>query len=331
MEDRFLNFYRGRRVLIAGGLGFIGSNLAQRLVALGADVVLLDNLAPDYGGNLFNVEGFANQVRINLSDLRDIYSLRHLVRGQECVFNFVGQSGHLDSMRDPATDLQVNCSAQLALLETCRRECPDTRIVFASTRQVYGRPAYLPVDESHPVHPVDINGIHRVAAESYHMLYSDLYSLRATTLRLTNTIGPRMRIKDARQTFLGVWIRCLIEGRPFEVWGGEQLRDFTYVDDLINALLIAGVSEEGVGRIFNVGGCPPIDLLTLADLLCELNGSGSYHVREFPDERKAIDIGSYYADDRLMRAAFGWSPEVEFREGLERTLSYFRQHLPRYV
>ncbi|MGE0800870.1 MAG: NAD-dependent epimerase/dehydratase family protein [Lautropia sp.] len=318
-----------RRVLITGGLGFIGSNLARRLVDLGAEVLIVDSLIPQYGGNWFNLDGIADRVRVNLTDLRDRHVLPHLVRGQHVIFNLVGQTSHLDSMTDPLTDLAINTEAQLHLLEACRHEAPEVRLVFASTRQIYGAPQYLPVDEKHPLVPPDVNGINKLAGEFYHLLYHRVYGLKASCLRLTNTYGPRMRIKDARQTFLGIWIRLALEGKPFEVWGGEQLRDFTYVDDAVDAFL-AAATPATEGRMFNIGGFPPLSLNALADAVIKANGGGSAVRKPFPAERKRIDIGDYHADDRAFRAATGWHPTVDMAEGLSRTLAYFRTRLDQY-
>ena len=323
--------FADQNVLITGGLGFLGSTLARRLVEAGARVTLVDSLVPEYGGNVFNIAGLEGRLRVNISDVRDPHSMRYLVQGQQVVFNLAGQTSHLDSMEDPYADLEINCRAQLSILETCRRHNPRVKIVFASTRQIYGRPEYLPVDEKHLLRPVDVNGINKIAGEAYHIVYNDVYGVRACSLRLTNTIGPRMRIKDARQTFLGVWIRLVLEGRPFEVWGGSQIRDFTYVDDAVEAFLLAAQSERANGSCFNLGGTETVSLKDLAQLLVEVNGSGEYVVREYPGERKRIDIGDYYADDRWIREALGWRPKVALREALERTLAFYREHLPRYV
>ena len=291
----------------------------------------MDSLIPEYGGNVFNIIGIEDHVRVNVSDVRDPHSMAYLVQGQDYLFNLAGQTSHLDSMQDPFADLEINCRAQLSILEACRAHNPAVKIVFASTRQIYGKPDYLPVDERHLLRPVDVNGINKMAGEWYHILYNNVYGIRGCALRLTNTYGPRMRIKDARQTFLGVWIRHVIEGRPFEVWGGEQLRDFTYVDDAVEALLLAAASDTANGQVFNVGGEPVISLADLARLLIEVNSDGDFRVRSFPSERKAIDIGDYYADDRLIRALLGWRPVVPLGEGLARTLVYYREHLARYL
>lgn len=322
--------FKGRNVLISGGLGFIGSNLAHRLVELGAQATLVDSLIPEYGGNLFNVAGIEDRVKINISDVRDEHSMRYLVQGQDYLFNLAGQTSHMDSMQDPETDLEINCRSQLSILEVCRKYNPQIKVVFASTRQIYGKPDRLPVDENHLLRPVDVNGINKMAGEWYHILYNNVYGIRACALRLTNTIGPRMRVKDARQTFLGIWIRLLIEGKPFEVWGGEQLRDFTYVDDAVEAFLMAAASEESNGKIFNLGGDCVISLKDLADLLIQVNGAGEYISKSYPADRKRIDIGDFFADFSRIRSALGWEPKVPLREGLIRILSFYRKHQNHY-
>ena len=326
-----LTGFAGSRVAITGGLGFIGSALAARLVGLGAKVLLIDSLAPNYGGNLFNIASIRDRIEVAIVDLRETQRLRPLLEGCDHLFNLAGQTSHLDSMHDPVTDLEINSLAQLTLLEACRATCPGATIVFASTRQIYGRPLYLPVDEKHPLHPVDVNGINKMAGEAYHTLYHEVYGLKATALRLTNTYGPRMRIKDARQTFVGVWLRALLEGKPFEVWGGAQKRDFTYVDDAVEAFLLAAVTPESKGKVFNLGGEAPVSLSELAELLVAANGGGGYVNHEFPAERRRIDIGDYFADDRLFRGATGWEPRVSLADGLARSLAYFRDHLVHYV
>jgi UDP-glucose 4-epimerase len=331
MDDRRFAAFKGARVIITGGLGFIGSTLARRLVELGSDVLLVDSLVPEYGGNLFNIRGIEDRVQVNISDVRDVHGLRHLLRGRDFLFNLAGQTSHLDSMTEPVVDLEINCKAQLTLLEACRAVNRDINIVFASTRQIYGRPDYLPVDEKHLLRPVDVNGVNKMAGEAYHILYNSVYGMRTCALRLTNTYGPRMRIKDARQTFVGIWLRSVIDGKPFEVWGGEQLRDFTYVDDAVEAFLVAALSPAANGCVFNVGGEEVLSLKQLAEALVDANGGGHYAVREFPSERKKIDIGDYYADDSLFRNTTGWHATTPIREGLKRSLAFFRENLSHYL
>jgi UDP-glucose 4-epimerase len=317
--------FRDRNVLITGGLGFLGSSLARELAVAGANVVLVDSLVPEYGGNRRNVAGIEDRVRVNISDVRDEHSLRSLLAGQDVLFNLAGQTSHLDSMTDPFTDLEINCRAQLSILEACRNEAPQARIVFASTRQIYGRPQRLPVDESHPIVPVDVNGINKTAGEWYHLLYGDAYGLHVSVLRLTNTYGPRMRVRDARQTFLGYWLRLAVEGRPIEVFGdGEQRRDFNYVDDAVRAFLLAAARDEARGQVYNLGYSADISLRELGELLVDVNGGGELRLVPFPPDRKAIDIGDYYADYSKIRSELGWQPLVGLREGLSRTLAYYR-------
>lgn len=323
--------FTNANILITGGLGFIGSNLAIRLVELGARVTLVDSLIPEYGGNLFNIEPVRERVQVNIADVRDEFSMDYLVQGRDFLFNLAGQTSHLDSMQNPYTDLDINCRAQLSILEACRKHNPRVKIIYASTRQIYGKPDYLPVDEKHLLHPTDVNGINKMAGEWYHILYNNVYSIRAVSLRLTNTYGPRMRVKDARQTFLGIWIRRVLSGEPIEIWGdGLQVRDFNYVDDVIEAMLLAACDEGANGGIYNLGSDERINLRELADRLIALNGGGEYRLIPFPPDRKAIDIGDYYSDWSLIRAKLGWSPRVTLDEGLRRTLEYYREHGAQY-
>lgn len=327
MPSKFFN----KKALVTGGLGFVGSSLARRLCAQGARVTVVDSLVPEYGGNRFNLADLRGKITVRVGDVRDKRLMTRCIRGQDYLFNLAGQTSHLDSMIDPYTDLNVNCTAQLSILEACRRWNPGIKVVFASTRQIYGRPEYLPVDEKHPLCPVDVNGINKMAGESYHTLYSEVYGIRVCVLRLTNTIGPGMRVKDNRQTFLGAWIRSILLGEPFEVWGGRQLRDFTYVDDAVEAFLLAAASRRADGRVFNVGGAPPVSLISLAVLLTRTAPGSRYVVKHFPADRKRIDIGDYYADDRLIRAVLGWKPRVTLEAALEKTIAYYRLHLKRYL
>jgi len=317
--------FNNKRVLVTGGLGFIGSNLARKLVSLGARVTLVDSLIPSYGGNLFNIEDIRDQVTCNISDIRDSYAMAYLVQGQDYLFNLAGQTSHLDSMTDPQTDLDINAAAQLFILEACRKHNPEIKLVFASTRQLYGKPDYLPVDELHPVRPVDVNGINKLAGEWYHLLYNNVYGIRACALRLTNTYGPSMRVKDARQTFLGIWVRLMIEDKPIKVFGdGKQLRDFNYVDDCVDALLLAGASDAANGKVYNLGSKEVISLKDLADMMVNLGHGGSYKLVPFPSERKAIDIGDYYSDFTKLSNDLGWEPKVGLREGLLRTIEFYK-------
>ena len=323
--------FDGDRALVTGGLGFIGSHVARRLLQLGAEVTIVDSLIPEYGGNLFNIHDIRERVTVNITDVRDRHAIDYLVQGKSHIFNLAGQTSHLDSMLDPQTDLDINASAQLSILEACKKHNRGVKIVFASTRQLYGRPEYLPVDEKHPIRPVDVNGINKLAGEWYHLLYNNVYGIRATALRLTNTYGPGMRVRDARQTFLGVWIRNVIQGRSVQVFGdGLQVRDFNFVDDVVDAILTAASEPASAGQVFNLGSTEVVNLKSLAEKLVALHGSGRFEVVPFPADRKAIDIGDYYSDFSAIKTALGWTPKVGLDEGLKRTLAYYFEYGKEY-
>ena len=328
----YRDFYRGRAVMITGGLGFIGSNLARRLVDLGADVLLVDSLIPDYGGNLFNIDGIADRVRVNVADIRQQSTMNYLVQGRDVIFSLAGQVSHIDSMRDPYTDLDINCRSQLTVLEACRNFNATVKIVFAGTRQVYGRPKSLPVDETHLVRPTDVNGINKAAGEYYHLVYNNVFGVRGCSLRLTNVYGPRQLLKHNRQGFIGWFIRLAIEGRTIQIYGdGSQQRDFVYVDDAADAFLRAGASDACNGEAFNVGGAAPIAHRELAEMLIRIAGSGSVEYVAWPPESKAIDIGSFYADSTKFKTTTGWRPTVALEDGLRRTIAFYREHWCEYV
>ena len=324
--------FSNKNVIISGGLGFIGSNLAIKLVGCGAIVTIIDSLIPEYGGNLWNIEPVRDMVKINISDVRDEHSIQHLIQGQDYFFNLAGQTSHLDSMHNPFTDLEINSKAQLSILEACKKYNPGIRIIFASTRQLYGKPQYLPVDEKHPLFPVDVNGINKLSGEWYHIVYNNVYDIKTSILRLTNTYGPRMRIKDARQTFLGIWIQNLIENQPITIYGdGSQIRDYNYIDDVVNAFLTVAASDQWDGSIFNLGNDQPISLLTTAELMIEENHGGNYIFKSFPTDLKKIDIGDFYSDFSKIKNLLGWSPKVKIRDGMKETLDYFRNNYEHYV
>ena len=324
--------FSSANILITGGLGFIGSNLAIRLVEAGAKVTLVDSLIPEYGGNVYNIDPIKKNVEVNITDVRDEHAMKYLIQGHDFLFNLAGQTSHLDSMHNPFPDLEINARAQLSILEACRKFNSKIKIVFASTRQVYGVPESLPVDEKHRVKPVDVNGINKIAGESYHLLYNNVYGIRASALRLTNTYGPRMRIKDARQTFLGIWIRRILEGEPVLVYGdGKQVRDFNYVSDVVDALLCVASSDEANGEVFNLGADDPISLKDTAELMIKLAGNGTFKIVPFPGELKQIDIGDYYGNYSKIQSKIGWKPKTTLAEGLKLTIEYFREHGKHYL
>lgn len=322
--------YQGKRVLITGGLGFIGSNLARRLVEYGSQVTLVDSLIPEYGGNLFNIDGIAERVTVNIADVRDQYSMNYLVRNRDLMFNLAGTLSHIDSMRDPYTDLEVNCKAQLSILESCRHHNREIKIIFAGTRGQYGRAQYLPVDEKHPMQPTDVNGINNIAGEGYHLLYHQVYDIRASSLRLTNTFGQGHQMAHARQGVANYFVRQAIEGKEITVYGdGKQVRDLNYIDDVVNAFLIAGVSDEADGEVFNIGG-EAVSLLQLVELITALTGGTTYRCIPYPEDAKVIEIGDYVADWSKAKRVLDWEPQTSLRQGMEKTIAYYRKNWRHY-
>ena len=321
----------GKKVLITGGLGFIGSNLAIRLVQEGAHVTLMDSMLDEYGANTFNIQPIKDKVSVNYSDMRDEHSLRYIVRDKDYIFNLAGQVSHQDSMNQPFMDLEVNVRAQLTLLETCRHYNPEAIVVFASTRQIYGHPQYLPVDELHPLLPPDVNGINKLAAEYYHRLYTKVYGVRTVCLRLTNTYGPRQLIKNARQGFIGWFVNRVVMGETIQLFGtGEQIRDFTYVDDVVEAMIVASQTQACYGDVFNLAG-PRASLKKVAELLIKFAGQGSLEVVPFPEERKKIDIGDFYGDSKKIQEATGWKGKTSLEDGLRNMVEYYMKYKDNYL
>lgn len=321
--DKMLESYRKKRVLITGGLGFIGSSLAYRLVGYEADVVLIDSLIPEYGGNIFNISGIEDKVKVNITDVRDRYSIDYLVQDKDYIFNLAGTLSHIDSMKDPFTDLEINCRSQLSILESCRKYNKNVKIIFAGTRGQYGRAQYSPVDEKHPINPTDVNGINNMAGELYHILYNNIYGIKAVSLRLTNTYGPRHQMKHPRQGVLNWFIRQLIDGEKIKLYGdGKQVRDTNYIDDVVDAFLMAMVTNKTNGEVYNLGGIP-VSLEEYVKKAIEVYGKGNYEIVPYPRENKDIEIGDYVADYAKFKSATGWKPRVGLEEGLKKTIEYY--------
>jgi UDP-glucose 4-epimerase len=323
--------YKGRNVLITGGLGFIGSNLAIRLVELDANITIIDSLIPEYGGNLYNVEPVRDKVRINITDVRDKNSMPYLVKDMDFIFNLAGQVSHIDSMENPFTDLEINCRSQLSLLEVCRKNNPGVIIIYSGTRQQYGRADYLPVDEKHLMHPTDVNGINKMAGEWYHILYNNVYNIRTCSLRLTNTYGPRQLMKHSRQGFIYWFMRKVLDDEIIDLFGdGRQLRDFNYVDDVVNALLLCGANEKAYGQCYNLGSQRPYSIFEVVELLITLTDKGSYRFIPFPDEKAKIEIGNFYSSYEKIKTEIGWEPAVSLEQGLQKTIDYLQKNKEYY-
>ena len=332
MSQNLIIFFADKNVLITGGLGFIGSTLAIKLAQADANVTIVDSMIPDFGGNLFNIEPVKNKVKIDFSDIRDSSSMDYLIRGQDYLFNLAGQVSHIDSMNDPYTDLEINVRGQLSILESCRKFNPKIKVIYASTRQFYGKPQYLPVDEQHPICPTDVNGINKFAGEQYHILYNNVYGIRTVALRMTNTYGPRQLIKHNRQGFIGWFVRQIVNNEKIKIFGdGKQIRDFNYVSDVVNALLLAGAREEANGKAFNLGGKEPISLIELVKLMISLYGSGEYEIVPFPPEKKKIDIGDFYGNFEEIKRTIGWEPAITLKEGLSKTFEYYKKYKEHYL
>ncbi|NWJ94987.1 MAG: NAD-dependent epimerase/dehydratase family protein [Chloroflexi bacterium] len=328
--ENYLEAFKNRRILITGGVGFLGSNLAKKLVELEADVTIIDSLIPTYGGNLFNIQDVRDKVRLNIADVRDQNGINYLVREKDYIFNLAGQISHLDSMLDPFTDLEINCRSQLSILEACRKVNPSVKVVYAGTRQIYGNPDYLPVDENHLVRPTDVNGINKAAGERYHLLYHSAYEMRTASLRLTNCYGPRQWMRDSRLTSQGWFLRQVMDDQEVQIFGdGKLLRDLNYVDDVIDAFLRVAAIEEANGHFFNLGG-EPLTLTEQVELMIELTGKGSYKLVAWPPEKKAIAISDYYGNYGKIRRMLGWQPKTSLTEGLKATIAFYEQFKEHY-
>lgn len=324
------NYFKNKKILITGGLGFIGSTLAHRLAKIEADIYLIDSLIPEYGGNNFNINGIEDKVKVNIADVRDKHSMDYLVKGKDIIFNLAGTLSHIDSMNDPFTDLEINCTSQLSILESCRKNNRGVKIIFAGTRGQYGKADHLPVDERHLMHPTDVNGINNIAGESYHILYNNIYGIRAVSLRLTNTYGPRHQMKHHKQGIINWFIRQLIEGQTVKLYGdGKQIRDINYVDDVVEALLLVACNEKTNGEVFNLGGIPK-NLIDLVETMIDVYGKGNYELIPFKDDLKKIEIGDYIANYEKVKNTVGWQPKISLEEGLRSSFDYYEKYKDHY-
>ncbi len=323
--------FDGKKVLVTGGLGFIGSNLAARLVELGTKVTVVDNMMPRLGGNLFNVKEVVDAVHINFSDVRDEHSMDFLVKGQEIIFHLAGQVNHVDSIRNPIQDLDINCRGTLVLLESCRKFNREVRIVFAGTRGEYGASVTLPVGEDHPTNPKGIYAVTNLTAEKMVLVYDDVHKIPGACLRITNTYGPRHQMVHDEYGVLNWFIRKAIDDETLPVFGdGRILRDFLYVDDLVDCFLRVAACEAAYGEVFNVGSGLPISFIDLAKKIVKVADTGKVAFTEFTQERKEVEPGDYYTDISRIKRVVGWTPQTPLEEGLKRTIEFYRKHKKEY-
>ena len=323
--------FEGKRVLVTGGLGFIGSNLTARLVGLGGKVTVMDNMMPRLGGNLFNVKEIADRIHINFSDVRDSHSMDYLVKDQAYIFHLAGQVNHVDSIRNPIQDLDINCRGTLVLLESCRKVNPEVKIIFAGTRGEYGSSVTLPVAEDHPTNPKGIYAVTYLSAEKMILVYQDVHKIQGACLRITNTYGPRHQMAHDEYGVLNWFIRKAIDDEPIPVFGdGRILRDFLFVDDLVNCFLKAATCKKAYGEVFNVGTGVPVNFVELAEKIVQIAGTGKVAFTEFTQERKEVEPGDYYTNISKIRRIVNWEPETSLEEGLRKTIAFYRKYKKEY-
>ena len=333
-----LSSFSGRTCVVTGGLGFIGSNLAVHLARAGAEVTVIDALIPRHGGSRANVRatelGLADDtIDVVVADIGDPAATSTALSGAEFVFNCAGQVSHVDSMEDPLGDLAINAASQLRMLETLRQVNPGARVVYASTRQIYGKPRYLPVDEEHPIVPVDVNGVNKWAGEQFHILYAKTHGISACALRLTNIYGPRQRLLGDHHGVLPVFIRKALEGQTIQLFGdGLQTRDVLHVDDVVAAFAAAAGAPEMSGEVFNIGSPEQLTLRSIAEVIVGESGTGSrVELEPWPQDRLRIDIGSYSTDCSKAKRMLGWEATTPLTEGMVSTLAFFRERIADYL
>jgi UDP-glucose 4-epimerase len=316
--------------MVTGGLGFIGSNLVHKLVELEANVLIIDCVMPNQGGNPFNIHSIRDKVKVYFVDIRDKRAMNKLVKEQNFIFNLAAQLSHIRSMTDPFTDLDINCRGHLTLLEACKKHNRGVRIVYTGTRGQYGRVKYLPVDEKHPMKPIDTNGITKMAGEQYHLLYNDAYGIRSSSLRLTNTYGPRHQMKNCEQGFVNWFIRKAIDGETIKIFGeGKQKRDLNFVSDAVSAILFVGAINSSAGKVYNIGSGVSTSITDIAKWIVEIAGNGSYEFTPTPKDRTIIEVGDYFSDITKIKK-LGWSPQIGLKEGLEKTIEFYTKNREKY-
>lgn len=335
MSGTAFNFpnLEGSNVLLVGGMGFVGSNLAHRMIRMGAKVTIVDAMLEPYGGNLYNLKGIEKQTTFIRGDARDDDLMKQTVKDKNFIFTLFAQVSHLLSMTDPMLDIDINCKGNMTVLEAVRKYNDSAKVLYGGTRGSTGDAKYLPVDENHPDEPPDINGINKWAAEKYHLIYNKVYGLKTTSLRIGNTYGERHQMKHGHYGVLNYFIRRAMMGEPIQIYGdGEQTRDYTYVDDLVDAFLLMMGSKEVLGKMYLIGGGQMISFKTMVDTVVETVGKGKVEHVPFPDsQRKAIDVRKFFVTTERLRSATGWTPKTPLSEGMKKTVAFYRDHLKEYI
>jgi len=323
--------YKNQEVLITGGLGFVGSNLAIALVKQGAKVTVIDNMLLRQGGNMFNILPVKNKIKIHFKDIRNRSVMNKLVRDKDFIFHLAGQVNHVASIKNPLQDLSINAEGTLVALEACRKFNKDARFIFTGTRGQYGSSVRLPVDEDHPMNPKGVYAITNLCAEKFVMVYDEIHKIRSIALRITNTYGPRHQMAHDEYGVLNWFIRKAIDNESIPVFGdGAILRDFLYIDDLVDALMLSGLCERAYGNVFNIGSGNPTDFIKLAKLIIKITGSGCFKFTEFSKERKEIEPGDYYADISKIKKMVGWKPKTDLSAGILKTVNFYRKYKSHY-
>jgi UDP-glucose 4-epimerase len=325
------NTFKGKKILITGGLGFIGSNLTIRLAELGADVLVVDNMLPRQGGNMFNIEPVKDKIKINISDIRNPVSMNHLVKGQDYIFHLAGQVNHVDSVKNPLQDLSINVEGTLVIMESLRQNNPEAKVIFTGTRGEYGASLNLPVAESHSINPIGIYAITNFAAERIVLTYHNLHKIKSVCLRITNTYGPRHQMMHDEYGVFNWFIRKAMDDETIPIFGsGKILRDYLFIDDLIDSLLLIAQCEKSYGEVFNIGSGVPLNFYDLAKIVIKTAGSGKSDFTEFTKERKALEPGDYYADISKITKLIDWKPKVSLEDGIKKTLAYYKKNKKYY-
>ncbi len=327
------SFFLGKRVLITGGLGFLGSNLAHRLVGMNAKVTLVDALFPEYGGNMFNISGIEDDVVVVKEDARNIGKMRELVKDQDVIFHFAAQVSYIDSLNDPMHDLDMHCGSTLVMLEACRYLNPDIRFIFSSSRLQFGAidPDQNPVKEDTPNRPLSLYGIHKAASEQYGIVYHKNFRMHTVSFRIANPYGPRQQMKHSKYSIVGWFLRQAMENQTIEIFGdGSQLRDYIYVDDMVEAMVRAAASDQSSGEVYNLGSGIGTRFGEMAQTVVDVVGSGKVEFVPWPANYETNETGHYITDINKMRTALGFVPEIKLQEGIERTAEYYLKYQEKY-